>query len=263
MQKTKPRRPVLALILATTATIATAQQAKIPPHAALETRPATPHTRTGAIIEYAIPATLIACGALSLKGGAIEKLDLKTRARIIENNRVIDNAADNILALAPAAAAFIMKAAGLESEDTATDMAAIYAISNIAQAGLVFGAKNLAKRERPDASDRNSFPSAHTAIAFTAAEFLRHEYGRKSPWIGIGGHALAAAVGASRILNDKHWVSDVAAGAGVGLLCSKLTRLLYPKVKYNPAARKKTKPQTLLIPDYADGAINLKLVHTF
>ena len=39
-----------------------------------------------------------------------------------------------------------------------------------------------------------------------------------SPWISVGGYVVATTVGVSRILNNRHWISDVLAGAGIGIL---------------------------------------------
>ena len=89
--------------------------------------------------------------------------------------------------------------------------------------------KNLTKVERPDGSARNSFPSGHTATAFMGAELLRREYWNVSPWIGIAGYAVAAGTGFFRIYNNRHWLTDVLAGAGVGILSVQAAYWLYPQ----------------------------------
>ena len=71
---------------------------------------------------------------------------------------------------------------------------------------------------RPDGSNDHSFPSGHTATAFMTATMLTKEYGHKSPWIGIGAYLVATATGLMRMANNKHWLSDVLAGAGIGIL---------------------------------------------
>ena len=53
---------------------------------------------------------------------------------------------------------------------------------------------------------------------------------RTSPWIGIGGYVMAASTGALRVYNNKHWVGDVAFGAGLGILCTKLAYKLYEPI---------------------------------
>ena len=72
-------------------------------------------------------------------------------------------------------------------------------------------------RLRPDGSRYNSFPSGHTATAFMTATMLHQEYGWRSPWFSIGGYTAAAITGVSRICNNRHWLSDVVAGAGIGI----------------------------------------------
>mgnify|MGYP003199246539 CR=1 FL=1 len=89
--------------------------------------------------------------------------------------------------------------------------------------------KNLVARTRPFdvntavqllvAKPRDySFPSGHTATAFMTATMLTKEYGHISPWIGIGAYSVATATGLMRMANNKHWLSDVLTGAGIGIL---------------------------------------------
>lgn len=84
--------------------------------------------------------------------------------------------------------------------------------------------------ERPDGSSRNSFPSGHTATAFLGAEILRREYWKVSPWIGIAGYAVAAGTGFFRMYNNRHWLTDVVAGAGFGILSAQAAYWLYPAI---------------------------------
>ena len=72
----------------------------------------------------------------------------------------------------------------------------------------------------PDGSTRNSFPSGHTATAFMTATMLHKEYGHRSPWYSIGGYTLATLTGVTRQLNNRHWMSDVMVGAGIGILAT-------------------------------------------
>ncbi len=67
--------------------------------------------------------------------------------------------------------------------------------------------------QRPDRSDRKSFPSGHTSVSFAAAASLQNRYGWQ---VGLPAQLIAAFVGVSRIEARKHHWYDVLAGAGIG-----------------------------------------------
>lgn len=66
---------------------------------------------------------------------------------------------------------------------------------------------------------RGSLPSGHTAMAFAFATSLSDEI--RNPWVSAGLYTAAGAVGWSRINDDRHWLSDVAAGAVLGIASAK------------------------------------------
>lgn len=81
--------------------------------------------------------------------------------------------------------------------------------------GIVQAGKFAVGRTRPNSSNTASFPSGHTAAAFSGAAFLQSRYGAK--W-GIPAYAAASFVGASRIHGNRHYADDVVAGAGIAFL---------------------------------------------
>lgn len=99
---------------------------------------------------------------------------------------------------------------------------------DFAQAMIVTGAytgllKYGVRRERPDGSDRLSFPSGHTSTAFSLAAVANHHYGWR---IGVPAYVLASGIGLSRIESNRHHLSDVLAGATLGLIVGRtVTRL--------------------------------------
>ena len=113
-----------------------------------------------------------------------------------------------------------MKVCGVESRSSWGRML----VSDAFSAGLMAAAVNSLKYSfrvmRPDGSTRNSFPSGHTATAFMTATMLHKEYGHRSPWYSIGGYTLATLTGVTRQLNNRHWMSDVMVGAGIGILAT-------------------------------------------
>ena len=96
------------------------------------------------------------------------------------------------------------------------------AFSGLLMAGFVNSIKYTVKEKRPDNTSNNSFPSGHTATAFMCATILHKEYGNKSPWYSIGGYTLAGLTGVTRQLNNRHWIGDILAGAGIGILSADL-----------------------------------------
>lgn len=70
----------------------------------------------------------------------------------------------------------------------------------------------------------DAFPSGHTISAFATAAFLTN-YFDEEKWVGWVAYPVAAAVGYSRINDNKHWATDVLAGAVLGHYIGKfLTR---------------------------------------
>lgn len=118
---------------------------------------------------------------------------------------------------APAAVMVGLKACGYKGRSTWGRMLVSDAFSVASMAILVNGVKYSVRRLRPDESAHNSFPSGHTATAFMTATMLHKEYEGRSPWFSIGGYALATLTGVSRVLNNRHWLTDVAAGAAIGI----------------------------------------------
>jgi len=80
------------------------------------------------------------------------------------------------------------------------------------------------EEERPDKSDRHSFPSDSAAVAFSAASFLQIRYG----WgYGLPAYAVAGFVGWSRVESSRHYWHDVLAGAALGWVASEITAIRY------------------------------------
>jgi len=82
--------------------------------------------------------------------------------------------------------------------------------------GVTYALKYGVNETRPDGGHQ-SFPSAHTSISFSAAEFMRKRYG----WgYGVPAYALASFVAYSRVEAREHYPHDVIAGAAIGIVSS-------------------------------------------
>jgi membrane-associated phospholipid phosphatase len=86
---------------------------------------------------------------------------------------------------------------------------------------LTVGIKEGTRRARPEGSGF-SFPSGHTSAAFASATVIQQHYGWK---FGLPAYAVAAYVGASRVEMRKHYLSDVAFGAAVGIVAGRTVKI--------------------------------------
>ena len=116
-----------------------------------------------------------------------------------------------------------LKLAGVEGRSDWPRLLSSAGMSYVIMAALVNGIKYTAKEMRPDGSTANSWPSGHTATSFVGATLLHKEYGlTRSPWYSVAGYGVATATGVMRVLNNRHWISDVMSGAGIGILSGEL-----------------------------------------
>ena len=172
------------------------------------------------------PATLVSLGVI----GLLEKdLDLKTRDNIadLQGNTFIDD----LLPFVSPGAVYVLNWSGIKGKHNFVDRTVLLGTSAILTGAIVYSIKHSVKRERPDKDGNDSFPSMHTAIAFMGAEFLRQEFGDQSIWYGIAGYTIASGTGFLRIYNNRHWLSDVLAGAGIGILSTQIAYWIYPEIR--------------------------------
>ncbi len=114
--------------------------------------------------------------------------------------------------------------AGVESHNDRVNLGLVILKSEAIMLTSVYTVKVLTNIDRPDGSP-TAFPSGHTAQAFLAASIVHTELRDKSPWYGIGAYTIATSVAVLRMVNDKHWESDVFAGAGFGIMSAHLAYL--------------------------------------
>lgn len=129
---------------------------------------------------------------------------------------------DNYLQYLPAATMIGLKIGGVKGRSSWGRMLVSDAFSAIIMAATVNTLKTTIHVTRPDGSNKHSFPSGHTATAFMTATMMSKEYGSVSPWFSIGAYSVATATGLTRQLNNKHWLSDVMVGAGIGILSTEI-----------------------------------------
>ncbi|ALI99207.1 phosphatase PAP2 family protein [Rufibacter tibetensis] len=109
---------------------------------------------------------------------------------------------------------------------------------------VVYPTKILSGQERPNGLPR-AFPSGHTAYAFTIATLVDKEFRGKSKWISIGSYTIASATGVMRVLNNEHWMADVLAGAGVGILSVNTVYFIHNRLMRNKGLNGSISPTVL------------------
>jgi membrane-associated phospholipid phosphatase len=144
-----------------------------------------------------------------------------------ENFKYFNAHADNYLQFAPIAQGYLVHAVGYKAKDGLAQATWQLAKAEALMLAMVSTTKTITKSRRPDSGGVNSFPSGHTAQAFLAASFLHDQFGQHHPLISISGFATATLVGVMRVLNNRHWTSDVLAGAGYGMLSWQIVSLTH------------------------------------
>jgi hypothetical protein len=213
-----------------------------------------------------IPGVLFAYGAVTLNNGGLRIFNETARDVVWSGKDVHSRPyVEDYMLLVPAAAVYAMNIAGLKGQNNLVDRSIIYGMSNLIANGIGFGVKYFGIEERPDKSDHSSFPSGHTAEAFVSAEFLHQEYKQRVHWSVIAsGYAVATGVAYLRMYHNKHWLSDVVAGAGIGMASTRFSYYLYPIFKHVLFGSKKVKQTALILPTYkAGGTYGISMVYGF
>ena len=212
------------------------------------------------IKSFIIPAALITYGAITMSSHGPNSINGKLQEQIWINKPHSTNGVDNFLMFVPALSVYALNAFGVKGKNNFKDRTMIYLMSNIISNVIVYPTKTFTKEIRPNGK-KYSFPSGHTSTAFASAEFMRMEYKDRSALYGVAGYLMAAATGYLRMYNNKHWFSDVVAGAGVGIASTQLSYWLYPKIK---KAFSKNKPSnTIVMPTYNNGTFGLSFNKQF
>jgi membrane-associated phospholipid phosphatase len=165
--------------------------------------------------------------------------------------------ADDYLQHAPIVVVYGLNWLGVEGKNDFANRTAILIKSEMMVTILTFSLKRITAVPRPDTKQLTSFPSGHTAQAFAAATFMHKEYGHKSIWYSVGAYTVATGVGAMRVMNNRHWVSDVLVGAGIGILS---TNLAYLTHQYRWGNKGKAR-QTIVLPSYDGQTGMINIIH--
>ncbi|MDR1201958.1 MAG: phosphatase PAP2 family protein [Tannerellaceae bacterium] len=167
-----------------------------------------------------VPATLITAGVVGTAIDGWGDYHLYTRKDSIRHIQL-----DNYLEWGMMGWVFVCDLMGKEKH-TFVDQFFLVALAEGLNAGMVHGLKKGINQTRPDGAPY-SFPSGHTANAFLGAHIAFKEFKDSNPVLACSGYAIAAFVAGTRVYKNRHWIADVVAGAGFGILSVELSYLIY------------------------------------
>lgn len=172
-----------------------------------------------------LPGAFIALGASGMIDGWGRRADKIDKHEVKEWRHWNMFRWDNLIQYAPSIMGIGMNLAGVKSKFSRADRWIVRVTSFALMSATTYGLKTVIKETRPSGEDDDAFPSGHTATAFQGAELVRMEYGG---WYGVAAYAMAIGVGIQRFTSDKHWVHDVVAGVGIGILSARAAYWLLP-----------------------------------
>ncbi len=192
--------------------------------------------------EFVVPGSLIILGTC-LSGSDFEKEVKKGFHDGSEDAIDFALPIDDLIQYVPILELYTANIMGVKAKNHWFDQTKYLVIANLVTAGITHSGKYIINKQRPNGADY-AFPSGHTSFSFTNASVLYHEYKDTAPGLSHSGYILTSLVGGLRIINNKHWVSDVLVGAGLGILVTKLVYHFEPLKNWNPF--KKTDNMTLV-----------------
>ncbi len=204
-----------------------------------------------------IPGAAIAYGASTFFINPLRRFDYYVYGDVKKTGANFHTTTESYFQFAPIVMVYGLNLIGVEGKNRFIDRTALLGLS----AGFLGISEGITKkathRLRPNHADYLSFPSGHTGIAFMGAEFLAQEYTDKSPVYTVIGYTFAVTTGVFRMYNHDHWFSDVVAGAGFGVLSTKLSYLVYPWIRNQLTHTDKKGRTTMIMPTYQEGTPGL------
>lgn len=212
-----------------------------------------------------IPAGLLTYGIVGVKNDPIFTWDRNLRNSFNPDRRV--NNIDDFTAVAPVAAVYTLSFAGVETRYAFKQRTVALITASAIVLPTVLLIKGNTTVRRPVGRSKSSFPSGHTALSFMGAEFMNQELKYQSIWYSVAGYTTASFTGFMRLYNDKHWFSDIAAGAAIGILGTKIAYWLQPIIQNAIFKQNKTTTeltQSLFIaPAYTGNELVLAATYNF
>ncbi len=184
---------------------------------------------------YCIPLSLIVGGVLLNKTNFEKDFQSNLRSQLPQN---FEFHVDDYAQYLPIAELYLADVMRVKAKHHWFDQTKYLFISNLVSSSITHALKHLVIKTRPNGA-AYSFPSGHSTLAFTNASVLFQEFQEESPIIAYSGYVFAITTASFRMLNNKHWLSDVLMGAGIGILATEVVYRLEPLKNFNPFQKSK------------------------
>lgn len=180
--------------------------------------------------------------------------DLSVKDKVVSTYPNFHTSADDYLRFASIPFIYGLDFIGVKAKTDIKNRTAILLKAEVMMFASVTLLKNSTHAIRPDGSNDKSFPSGHTAQAFLGAVMIQREYGHISIWYPVAAYTVATSVGVLRVLNNRHYTSDVLVGAGIGMLSANIAYWTH-QYKWNK--------NVVVMPTYSNRAVGVYFAMTF
>lgn len=198
--------------------------------------PQTPLKKEPSLLQKsAIPLSLITLGLIANNSHFEKKLQVDLHNKIGNN---FQSNLDDFTQYLPIGEMYLADMLGIKAKNHWFDQTKYLFISNLITATLTHSLKRTTNKHRPNGAP-HAFPSGHTSFAFTNAAVLFQEFHDTAPLFAYSGYVFATTTGVYRMFNNKHWLSDVLLGAGIGILVTELVYHFEPLRHFNPFRKSK------------------------
>jgi membrane-associated phospholipid phosphatase len=187
------------------------------------------YLKPGALV---IPGTFLIYAALKPAIKGIENIDDTLYNLVLMNHPYFHTNAESYLMWSPTASIYLLDAFKIKARHSFKEHLILDGGSIVITGGLGYAMRLISRDVKVYTTHNTKFPSGHTANAFRGAEMLHQELKYKNELLSYSGYLVATGVGILRIYNKDHLLTEVLAGAGLGISSTKLTYLIFDKIKY-------------------------------
>ena len=193
------------------------------------------------------PSVLIAAGLFATTGTFKNSVQHNIQNSIFCKRSKVDD----YIQYAPIVELYTFDLIGLKSKNSVFDHTKYLIITELLTFGVVRSIKLATDVDRPN-TDYYSFPSGHTTQSFASATVLYNEFKDTNIYLASSGYLFSSLTGVYRMINNKHWVSDVLFGAGLGVLIANFVYYWAPLKNWNPF--KKSRLKAMSVSSFNGGA---------